>query len=283
MRQSVRYFAIPLGAISMIAIIAGCTQQSEPTLSPASSQAQTASKPGDEHAHKKSKRGGLIFSVGQDSYHVEAVFEKSGRFALYTLGPDESKLQELEAKPLNGQIKLVGADEDPIPIVLEAAPLDGDRPGMTSRFVGQLPKPALGKNIEIVVPAMRFGSERFRTAFRNYSDEHHEEPMPAETADAEERAIFLTPGGIYTEADIKANGNVTASQKFKGLRSEHNNAPEPGDRICPISKSKADAKFSWIVGGKTYQFCCPPCVREFVEKAKKSPGDIKPPEEYQKR
>jgi multiple sugar transport system substrate-binding protein len=39
--------------------------------------------------------------------------------------------------------------------------------------------------------------------------------------------------------------------------------------ICPISKTKAAPKFSWVVGGKTYQFCCPPCVDEFVQTAKK--------------
>ncbi|MCL4211384.1 MAG: hypothetical protein KJZ68_12065, partial [Phycisphaerales bacterium] len=34
--------------------------------------------------------------------------------------------------------------------------------------------------------------------------------MPAGVDADEERALYLTPGGIYTEADIKANGSVTA-------------------------------------------------------------------------
>ncbi len=33
------------------------------------------------------------------------------------------------------------------------------------------------------------------------------------------KTLYLTPGGRYTEADIVANGKMTASQKFKGMKS----------------------------------------------------------------
>ena len=106
---------------------------------------------------------------------------------------------------------------------------------------------------------------------------------PEKVADDEESKLYLTPGGIYTVADIEANGNRTASQKFKSLRAEHDLKPRSGDKICPITLTKASPKFSWIVGGKTYEFCCPPCVDEFVGLAKNEPGKILAPEEYRKK
>ncbi len=56
--------------------------------------------------------------------------------------------------------------------------------------------------------------------------------------------------------------------------------PKPGEKICPITLTKANAKVAWIVGGKTYEFCCPPCVDEFVKMAKTDPDSVKAPEEY---
>jgi YHS domain-containing protein len=106
--------------------------------------------------------------------------------------------------------------------------------------------------------------------------------MPAKVNDEEEVALYLTPGGIYTEADIKANGGVTASQKFKGVMSSHDMNPKPGDKICPVTLTKANAKFTWVVAGKSYEFCCPPCVDEFLKTAKENPTALKNPEDYVK-
>ena len=52
--------------------------------------------------------------------------------------------------------------------------------------------------------------------------------MPDKVADDAERELYLTPGGIYTQADIEANGNLTASQKFKGFMAKHDMHPKPG-------------------------------------------------------
>jgi YHS domain-containing protein len=152
---------------------------------------------------------------------------------------------------------------------------------MTSLFVGALPEAVRGKPVEVTVVNLRIGAERFRVAFASAA--RHADEMPAKVADDEERALYLTPGGKYTAADIAANGSVTASAKFKGLRASHDDNPKPGDVICPISKTKAAAKFSWVVGGKTYQFCCPPCVDEFVQTAKEKPDEVKDPAEYVKK
>jgi YHS domain-containing protein len=64
---------------------------------------------------------------------------------------------------------------------------------------------------------------------------------------------------------------------------EHDAKPKKGQRVCPITDTVANPKLSWVVGGKTYQFCCPPCVTEFVKKAKTNPKAIKAPEDYVKK
>ena len=100
---------------------------------------------------------------------------------------------------------------------------------------------------------------------------------------SKERELYLTPGGAYTAADIKANGNQLPAQKFRGVKVSHDLKPNAGERICPITLTKANPGFAWIIGGKEYQFCCPPCVEEFVALAKKDPAAIKAPEAYVKQ
>ncbi len=87
--------------------------------------------------------------------------------------------------------------------------------------------------------------------------------MPAKVANDAERDLYLTPGGRYTAADIEANGNVTASQKFKGLKSEHDMKPKVGDMLCPISGTKANSKFTWIIDGKLTSFAVLPAWMSF--------------------
>ena len=110
-----------------------------------------------------------------------------------------------------------------------------------------------------------------------------DDAMPVGVDADEERALYLTPGGIYTEADIKANGSVTAGEKFKGKMAKHDMKPKAGDKICPITMTKANPKFTWIIGGKTYEFCCPPCIDEYVLLAKTSPKEVLDPSEYVKK
>ncbi len=123
----------------------------------------------------------------------------------------------------------------------------------------------------------------FRLGFVSGQDDHDANTeMPSKVADSAERELYLTPGGRYTAADIEANGNVTASQKFKGIKSAHDLNPKQGERVCPITKTKANPKFAWVVDGKSYQFCCPPCVDEFVKMAKASTEPLADPETYVK-
>lgn len=92
--------------------------------------------------------------------------------------------------------------------------------------------------------------------------------------------LFLTPGGIYTAADIKANGNTTPEEKFKGKKWAHEDGLKPGDKICPITKNKAEADCAWIVQEQRYEFCCPPCLDKFMGWAHHEPAKVKGAHEY---
>jgi hypothetical protein len=107
-----------------------------------------------------------------------------------------------------------------------------------------------------------------------------EPEMPAAVGESEGRKIHLEPGGKYTLADIKANGRTIPSQKYRGFRARHDFNPEPGDRLCPVTRTKANPDCTWTVGGMVYQFCCPPCIDEFVLLAKERPEDVQLPDAY---
>jgi YHS domain-containing protein len=104
--------------------------------------------------------------------------------------------------------------------------------------------------------------------------------MPEKVVDAAEEELYLQPAGLYTESDIRTNGNQTASGRFKGFVARHDFNPRQGDRLCPITRTKANAACSWVIGGSRYFFCCPPCIDEFLLMAKNDPDSIKPPEQY---
>lgn len=236
-----------------------------------------------EHGHKPGAHGGIMVSLGRDSYHVEAVIDSSGSVRLYTLGQDESRVFEVESQTLKGFVKAFGA-ADSMPISFEPTPQEGDVPGKTSLFVGQLPSELIGKKLDVTIPNIRINGERFRLGFVSGDEDHGAgTPMPEKLADNEEKALYLVPGGQYTAADIEANGGMTASQKFKGIKSAHDMNPKQGDRICPITETKANPKFSWVIGGKPYQFCCPPCVDEFLKSAKASNDPLPAPETFVKQ
>jgi len=98
-----------------------------------------------------------------------------------------------------------------------------------------------------------------------------------------EKELFLTPGGKYTAEDVEANGRTSSFQKYAGYVPSHNTEVKTGEPVCPISETRPDPKLTWIIGGKTYQFCCPPCIAEFVQKAKRHPELIQAPEAYFKK
>lgn len=239
----------------------------------------------DEHAHVAGAHGGTIVPIGADSYHAEVVVESNGVIRLLTLGQEETRIENIEIQTLKAFVKQVGSS-DSVSIELVAAPQEGDDAGKTSQFTGQLPEPLIGKPLDITIPNLRIHDERFRVGFTTASNSSanssHDSPMPPAAGVEKERELYLTPGGKYTSADIAANGNMTASQKFKGVQSAHDMNPVAGDRICPVTLTKANPEFTWTIDGKRYQFCCPPCVDEFVQMAKEEPEKLKDPDAYVK-
>ncbi|MBL9165648.1 MAG: hypothetical protein JNL18_23190 [Planctomycetaceae bacterium] len=252
----------------------------------ASTGSSTPSSPAgeEEHGHLSGAHGGIIASLGRDSYHVEAVFEKGGVLRLYVLGADESRIQEIEQQSLKAYAKAADATESH-PFEFKSEPQEGDAAGKTSVFVGSLPEGLAGSELNVTVPSIKIAGERFRLGFTSTPEVHGDDDMPAKVSDDAERELYLTAGGVYTDADVKANGNQTASEKFKGFRAKHDMKPKPGDKICPVTMTKANPACTWIVAGKEYEFCCPPCVDEFISWAKdpELAKSILPPEEYVKK
>ena len=95
-----------------------------------------------------------------------------------------------------------------------------------------------------------------------------------------EEVLYLTPGGRYTKADIAANGPILPSQRYRGFQARHDFDPRPGETLCPISRTKANPTCTWIIGGQTYEFCCPPCIDELVRVAKEQPDQLLPAHAY---
>jgi YHS domain-containing protein len=242
----------------------------------------TTKAPPADHAHAGGAHGGLIVPLGRDSYHVEPVFETDGVVRLYVLGSDETRVQDIERQTLTAYGKAAGTAEA-VPFRFEPEPQEGDAEGKTSRFKAALPSPLVGRRIEVTIPIMRIASERFRLGFSSAAASHAEEAMPATLPADESARLFLTPGGKYTAADIEANGRRTSGQKFANFTPKHDLKPKSGDKICPITLTKANPECSWIIDGKTYEFCCPPCVEEFVRLAKDRPDEIEEPAAYVKK
>lgn len=107
--------------------------------------------------------------------------------------------------------------------------------------------------------------------------------MPALLGETQERELHLVPGGKYTLADIENNGRMVPSKKYRRFQARHDFAPLPGDPLCPVTRTKANTECTWTVGGQVYEFCCPPCIDEFVRLAKESPANIQPPDAYVKQ
>lgn len=286
MSRQTAFSMLGLSSILALVIVAGCGPGGTPAptaLTEVASDA-TGSVPTDdeEHKHKPGAHGGTLISIGLDSYHAEAVFDSAGSLKLFMLGQDETRVLDVETQTLVAYIKADGQNQA-TEVSLEPQPQPGDAEGRTSLFVGELPEDLAGRAVEVTVPSITIAGERFRMAFTTRShDSGHGDEMPAAIDDAEERELFLTAGGKYTEADIAANGSQTASQKFKGFKAAHDLRPKAGDKICPITLTKANPDCTWVVDGKEYPFCCPPCVTEFVMLAKED-GDIKEPEDYVKQ
>ncbi len=120
----------------------------------------------DDHAHKPGAHGGTIVSLGKDSYHAEAVFERDGAIRLYMLGKDESKPQEVEVQELVAHVTPAGST-NAVQVKLTADRQKGDADGKTTVFVGKFPHELHGKKVQVTINNIQIGTERFRITFAN--------------------------------------------------------------------------------------------------------------------
>jgi YHS domain-containing protein len=230
--------------------------------------------------------------------HIEAQVSATGKVRLMVYGMANKEMVPLDNNAIQVEAQLY--NEDPRALTIKPAPYPSDPPGKSSRFEGKVDGfdgiTPVGLALTIVdqekTYRVNFSPETLWGAVLNDLKAHDSsgnDVMPTSLSSGEgmaptpaEKELFLQPGGIYTEADIKANGNTVAAAKFRGMMPRHKMSPAKGTRVCPITNTTADRRFAWIIGGKTYYFCCPPCVEEFVKQAKEKPETIKSPEAYVK-
>lgn len=228
--------------------------------------------------HEEGLHGGAIAEVSK--YHAEFTVDHAKKEAtVYFLDENLKKHEPIDAATIQ-----LGIKKPAIQIELKAVPQDGEPKGKSSRFVGT--HEALGKEqefegtITVVLEGKPFSGDFKEEPHADHKD--HKKKAEAK-ADPKEVALFLEPGGIYTKADIEANGGKVPSVKYAGFKASHDIKPKSGDKLCPVTLTKSSDKLTWIVSGKTYEFCCPPCLEEFVELAKTKPAEIKEPMEYVKK
>lgn len=230
---------------------------------------------GDDHDHEPPPHGGLLVAVGRgdEHYHLELLREEGGYLLLYTLGEDAKKVVEVDMQMPQVQLKVNGRESAALEFL--PFPQTHDGPGKTSRFLAKVPRELRGGPLTVSIASVAFGPSRFPVEFGLPSEQGH-------SMDEHEKKLFLTAAGKYGEADIAANGQRTAEDRFAGFRPNHDLKPQPGDKVCPITRAKASAECSWVVGGNSYEFCCPPCIDRFVRAAKEQPNTIKQPKAYVK-
>lgn len=219
-----------------------------------------------------------LVSLGRDEFHLEAILEASGRFSLFTLASDPTIVLDVQHQTPTAYLRVAGED-DAVAISLRPMPQVGDASGRTSRFVCDIPDELLNRPIDVSVPNLRIGSRRFHVTIASAKIESAVK-MPTKVEDDRERVLYLTAAGAYTRSDITANHGLTASEKFRGFIAKHDHDPQAGEALCPITRTKSNPKCTWIIAGREYAFCCPPCVDEFVRLAKESPEQIQLPEHY---
>jgi hypothetical protein len=244
--------------------------------------AQDQAKPTDKHDHGEGPHKGALAEWGEEEYHVEfTVDHKAQQVTVYVLDGSAKKAKPIDAKELILTLKLKPA----VTMKLQPSRQASDPPDRSSCYVGKHAALAKEQDFE--------GTISGKVGNKPYSGDFKEKPHggpekqgksnnPKDRPGEREAALFLTPGGIYTAADIKKNGNVVPSVKFKGMAWAHDDDLKSGDKVCPVTANKADPQCQWYVNGQKYLFCCPPCLEKFVGWAKTQPEKVKPPDQYVK-
>lgn len=224
-------------------------------------------------------RAGNVVTLGSGQYHAAFVIDGERTLRLFTLGADATRVVTVPEQVVTVYVREGNRMESAMVAMIPKRQA-GDEPGRTSQFVGELPETLESTRLEIEIPALAFGYDRFRVTARIGDSEHT--GMPRQLGAASERQLFLTSGGAYTEQDIAANEWKVPSEVYHEFVAEHEANPAAGERLCPITNTKANSDCVWTINGESYEFCCPPCIGELVKQAKERPDLLRPPESYVK-
>ena len=233
---------------------------------------------GSDHDHEIGPHGGIIVAINDDDphYHAEFKMEDDGRIRVFLSAEKPEQVVEVKPQIMIARAMVPG-DGEARSIVLRPAEVMSAEPKNTSQFWGRITPDLVGRKFTLKVEGLEIENRKFDFAVA--SGEASDAPERSQAAAAFERDLVLKPRGAYTQEDINASGRDIPSLKYKDVRTRHSTRPKRGDRLCPVSRIKADARITWVVRGKTYQFCCPPCVVDFVALAKDRPDDIVAPED----
>lgn len=269
--------------------IAGCDRHDHPHPHEKSDATAAKKSHGDDGHEHVAAHGGVITDLGVA--HAELAEAPQLALALYVLGVDESVAEPIDATTLTGQLQKRGTAEF-VEVVFQAQPLPGEAP-KSSRFISAPNQFERGSSYDLTM-YLPIGGKNHRARFVAFGESHDgghgaaHGAMEARNVGAPaERTpkiteLWFTPKGKYTAADIAANGERTAYEKYGEVEVEHED-PTPGEVVCPISKSKTNPAITWQIDGKTYSFCCPPCIEDMVQRAKEKPDTILAPEQYVKK
>ena len=274
---------LALGLFAAALAGAGCDKPKDAPKVEGKTEKSAAKK--DDHGHGEGPHGGTIVELGK--HHGEFIVDHAKKLAtIYILDEDVMK-----ADPIAVATLLLSIKSPQFQVEMKADPQPGDPKGTSSRFVATHDNFAKEQEFEGTVSVVIDGKP-FLGDFKEKEHKDGEKKTQGDVdahgravvqSDPKEAEVYLKPGGIYTLADIEANGKTTVSVKYKNLKVSHDIKPKVGDKLCPVTLTKSNANLTWVIGAKKYEFCCPPCVEEFVTLAKTNPEEVKAPETYVKK
>lgn len=222
-----------------------------------------------DHSHENGPHGGIVVVIDkEDHYHAEILVEDDGRIQLFFYGKDTDQPVEISPQLLTGKARPKGEDGS-TSLIFRPAGKPGEAKRTTSHFVGRLSPEFLENHLSVSISQVEIQGHSFAFEFKL-----HDRPDGEKRAVESEKTLVMNPKGKYTRADVEAAGKSPPSERFKGIKVVHTLRKTVGDVVCPVTGAKADSRITWQVNGKIYQFCCPPCVAEFVSWAQDYPESI---------
>ncbi len=264
MIRSLRFFAfLAFVVVAGVMIPSGCRDAKDGGRDTAPKTAPKKDAKTDHDHGETGPHGGPV-GEWEDTYHVELTFNHPAKqVVVYVLDDKAKAAPKIDvAKITKVQITFLEPKDKGQVDLTHDAKLSNDK-GIA--FVGNHDLFAKPTDLKLAISGKVDGK-------RYVGDVTYTAPKAS--------ALYLKPGGIYTMADVKANGATTPTEKLKGIRWLHGKDLQPGDRICPVTDQKAQKECAWIVQGQRYEFCCPPCLDNFIEWAHFEPGKVKKADDY---